>query len=106
MKRGFLSEYVEGVAIKRLSAVEADPVSSNQHEFNGVAPLKAILGAERRSYLARFIYLGEDEDDTLTADGFLTWYDAREAHPTRSEYRLYFPRTPVTERAASRLGWV
>ena len=101
MKKGFLSEYFTGVAAKRLSAVEADPVSSNQHEFNGVSAMKTMLGAGRQSYRSRFIYLGEDEDDTLTAECFLTWYDAREAHPTRSEYRLYFPSTSVTERAAA-----
>ncbi len=100
MKRGFLSEYFEGVAVKRLSAVEADPVSSNQHEFNGVGSMRKMLGSGRQTFTARFAYLGEDEDDTSSAEGFLTWYDAREAHPTRSEYRLYFPSTAVSERAA------
>jgi hypothetical protein len=100
MKKGFLSEYFEGVAVKRLSAVEADPVSSNQHEFNGVGPMKNMLGTGRQTFPARFTYLGEDEDDTTSAEGFLTWYDAREAHPTRSEYRLYFPSTSVSEHAA------
>jgi hypothetical protein len=33
-----------------------------------------------------------------TADGFLTWYDAREENPWRSEYRLYFPTTSVSMR--------
>ena len=100
MKRGFLSEYFEGVAVKRLSAVEADPAFSNQHEFNGVSAMKKMLGTGRQSFPARFAYLGEDEEETLTAECFLTWYDAREAHPTRSEYRLYFPSTVVMERAA------
>ena len=100
MKKGFLSEYFEGVAVKRLSAVEADPVSSNQHEFNGVGAMMEILGTERQTLPAKFAYLGEDEDDTTAAEGFLTWYDAREANPARSEYRLYFPSTAVSERAA------
>ncbi|MEZ7688666.1 hypothetical protein [Neisseria sp. 20925_1_37] len=30
MKRGYLSDYFEGVAVKRLSAVEADVIRSNQ----------------------------------------------------------------------------
>ena len=101
MKKGFLSAYFEGVAVKRLSAVEADPVSSNQHEFNGVTAMKNMFGAGRQSFRSRFFYLGEDEDDTLTSECFLTWYDAREANPNRSEYRLYFPSTSVTERAAA-----
>lgn len=101
MRKGFLSAYFDGVVVKRLSAVEADPVLSNQHEFNGVLAMKRILGTERQNYRARFLYLGEEEDDALTVECFLTWYDAREAHPTRSEYRLYFPPTSVTERAAA-----
>ena len=101
MKKGFLSEYFEGVAVKRLSAVEADTGSSNQHEFNGVGDMKDLLGSGRQSFPARFAYLDEDEDDTLTSECLLTWYDAREAHPTRSEYRLYFPTTVVMERAAA-----
>ena len=44
MKQGHLSEYFTGVAVKRLSAVEA---SGNQHEFNGVGDLKKVL---RRCY--------------------------------------------------------
>ena len=34
LRRGFLSDLFEGVVAKRLSAVEALPASSNQHEFN------------------------------------------------------------------------
>ena len=44
MKKGYLSQYFEGVAVKLLSSVEADELSSNQHEFNGVESLKDILG--------------------------------------------------------------
>ena len=33
MKQGFLSEYFFGVTAKRLSAVEANPDRSNQHEY-------------------------------------------------------------------------
>jgi len=51
MKQGYLSQYFKGVAAKTLSAVEADPVKSNQHEFNGVAPLKNIFGLERQNLI-------------------------------------------------------
>ena len=79
MNRGHLSNYFKGVGAKRLSAVEADPGTSNQHEFNGVAALKSIFGlSERRQVLTRFIYLGETEEDFLSETGRLTWYDARE----------------------------
>jgi hypothetical protein len=98
MRQGLLSEYFEGVAVKRLSAVEADTTRSHQHEFNGVNDLKKFLGADRARFPARFIWLG-DEQEAVSEDSSLTWYDARERHPTRSEYRLYFPTTPVSELA-------
>ncbi|MHB1516339.1 MAG: type II restriction endonuclease [Acidiferrobacteraceae bacterium] len=102
MKRGYLSEYFDGVAVKRLSAVEAHPERSNQHEFDGVQGLKGILGGTdgKKTFTAKFVYLSDSDADPVVADGFLTWYDARERHPTRSEYRLYFPTTPVSQCAA------
>lgn len=99
MKTGFLSEHFVGVVAKRLSAVEADSDRSNQHEFNGTSAIKEMLGKERHVFPTHFIYLADDEDDMTTADANLTWYDARENHPTRSEYRLYFPSTSVSEKA-------
>jgi len=96
MKQGYLSQYFKGIATKTLSAVEADPVKSNQHEFNGVAPLKRIFGFKKQRFPAKFIYLSDTDDDPLTDNGFLTWYDSREKHPTRTEYRMYFPTTAVS----------
>ena len=101
MTQGQLIDYFKGVAWKRLSIVEADPQKSNQHEFNGVASLKQILGSARRTFPARFLYLGDEEEDISKAQSYLTWYDARESHPTRSEYRLYFPTTSVSQKAAA-----
>lgn len=99
MKKGYLSEYFVDIGYKRLSAVEALRHRSNQHEFDGVSVLKRMLGTVRRTFPAGFIYLSEDDPEPVIDSGFLTWYDAREAHPTRSEYRLYFPDTSVSERA-------
>lgn len=99
MKKGYLSQYFEGVAAKRLSAVEANPKRSNQHEFNGVRALKELLGEERLTDCpARFIWLG-DEDEGVSEQAFVTWYDSRENHPERSEYRLYFRGNRVMELA-------
>lgn len=95
-----LSRYFVAFAYKRLSAVEVDTKRSNQHEFNGVATLKTIFGIERRQMPARFVYLAEEDDHSATAAGSITWYDARKRHPSRSEHRLYFPTTDVSERAA------
>ena len=96
MKQGYLSQYFKGIAAKTLSAVEADPAKSNQHEFNGVTPLKKIFGLEKQKFPARFIYLNDNDDDPPADDGFLTWYDSRENHPTRTEHRMYFPTTAVS----------
>ena len=99
MQEGFLSEYFEGVVVKRLSAVESNPSRSNQHEFNGVAVLRQLLGDERlRDMPTRFVWLGE-ESEGVSADSTVTWYDARENHPKRTEYRLYFRPNVVMDLA-------
>jgi hypothetical protein len=101
MKRGYLSEYFAGVAAKRLSAVETDTQRSHQHEFNGVEGLKRLFGPAtgKHSYPSRFLYLNDYENDPSIAEGTITWYDARERHPTRSEHRLYFPANAVMKEA-------
>ncbi len=100
MRKGYLSQYFTAVASKRLSAVEALRHRSNQHEFDGVNALKAMLGAGRRTFDARFVYLNDDDPEPVSDTGRLTWYDARENHPTRSEYRLYFTDTGVSTSAS------
>lgn len=101
MKCGHLSQYFTGVAAKRLSAVEADVLRSHQHELNGVEGLKRLFGPAtgKQSYPARFLYLNDRDDEPAVADGVLTWYDARERNPTRSEHRLYFPANAVMDQA-------
>lgn len=99
MKQGYLSEYFIDIACKRLSAVEILQHRSNQHEFNATKGLKEMLGASRVTFKATFIYLNDIDSESLRADGYLTWYDARENHLTRSEYRLYFPSTSVSRAA-------
>jgi len=46
------------------------------------------------------MYLTDNTDEPVISDGYLTWYDARERHPRRSEHRLYFPTTSVSDCAA------
>lgn len=108
MKPGYLSQYFEGVAIKRLSVVEADVIHSNQHEFNGVEGLRELLGEPdgKQRFTATFLYLTDQDDEPVVEDGFLTWYDARqkarlERGVRRSEYRLYFPTNLVSQCAAA-----
>ncbi|MYN17123.1 type II restriction endonuclease [Rugamonas sp. FT107W] len=81
--------------IKTLSAVEVRPDRSNQHEFNGVQALKNLFGLERVSSEARFSIRGE----SVECISGVTWYDAREAHPSRSEHRLYFQTNNVMAQA-------
>lgn len=101
MKKGYLSQYFEAVAQKELSAVEVDKAISNQHEFNGAVSLKKIFGATRKNYPAQFIYLNDSDDWPIGEDGFLTWYDARENDPKRSEYRMYYSTTDAFSRASA-----
>ena len=96
MKNGYLSQYFTGVIAKQLSGVEANLDKSNQHEFNGIASMKKLFGMERQKFKATFMFL-DDDNLPVTDNGFLTWYDARENHPTRSEFRLFFPTTNVSE---------
>jgi len=99
MREGFLSQYFDGVVVKRLSHVEADTQRSNQHEFNGVMPLRKLLGDETLSDCpTRFVWLGQD-DEAISVDSSATWYDARKKHPTRTEYRLYFRSNDAMEKA-------
>ncbi|KQQ44741.1 restriction endonuclease [Rhizobium sp. Leaf311] len=101
MKRGFLSDYFQGIVVKRLSAVETTPANSNQHEFNGSASLRHLLGDDdRKNIPTRFIWLGE-EQEAITVEGMISWYDARRSHPTRTEYRLYYYGNEITSMMSS-----
>lgn len=80
----------KGVAIKTLSAVEINHLrNSNQHEFHGVSALQSIFGNDRQSFKGEFYYV-EKSGCILKDTGVLTWYDAREYSPDRTEYRFYY----------------
>ena len=53
---------------------------------------EACSARNEESFEGQFVYVSDDEDATQVCDGPLTWYDARETHPSRTEYRLYFRR--------------
>lgn len=99
---GNLSQHVAAVSSKRLSIVETDPVRSHQHEFNGDTGLIRMFGRAETAqrFPAQFLYLSDDPLDSVTDDGFLTWYDARAAGRARgiprSEHRLYFNSNSVS----------
>lgn len=103
MKRGYLSEYFTGVGTKILTRVDAT-AKSNQHEVGDGhhgEVLKRILGDKPRKqknrFAARYIWL-QDEQESITETGFLSWYDTRERQKKRSpEWRLYYQTNAVTE---------
>lgn len=87
------------IAVKRLSAVEVDPDVSHQHEFHADA-LRTQLGfppGKTSGSLRLALYLTDDPADVVANEGRYTLYDAREAHPTRSEYRLYYDSAAVAD---------
>lgn len=90
-----LSKYFSHVAAKRLSDVEVDPDISNQHEFNGVSDFKDMFGPARLHLEGEFILLNDDPEQIITESVELTWYDARERNPYRTEYRLYYKTNEV-----------
>lgn len=98
MKRGQLSDYFEGVGVKRLSAVDAQPDASNQHEIGTTKKMRDnFLGYQRKSFQAVYVWLGGDQDG-FSDEGWATFYDCREQDETRgAEWRLYYPSSPVTE---------
>ena len=98
MKKGYLSEYFDGVAAKRLSAVEADSTRSNQHEYHATKKVQAFLGSpsEKTKMPARFLYLSDRESEPIVEDAFLTLYNCRQGKPRAPEYHLYFPTSAVS----------
>ena len=113
MKNGFLSQYFDGVAAKILSEVEANTLVSHQHEFNGVEGLRRILGEPtgKVRYHTKFMYFTDFDDEPITEDGDMTWYDARqkarlERNVMRWEYRLYFTSNTVMQTANAGDVWI
>ncbi len=106
MRRGYLSDHFNAVAAKKLAAVDADAATSNQHEVTGSEALLRILGDQDRKrprigddsrFTATYIWLG-GEQEAVSEEGWLSWYDARRNDPKRSaEWRLYYQSNPVTE---------
>lgn len=99
-----ISDYFEGVAAKYLSAVDADPGRSHQHEIGGLpaAGFKQYLGApgkaEEYRFKAKQIYFTDESVAPDISEGMVTWYDCRRKQPHRSaEFRLYYNTNAVTE---------
>lgn len=98
-----ISDYFEGVSAKYLSAVDARPECSNQHEIGGLpaAGFKQFLGAPPKNqkfrFDARMVYLTDSNEAPVIIKDSVTWYDVRWNQPSRTpEYRLYYKSNDVT----------
>lgn len=99
MKYGQLRDHFCGVGAKRLSAVDAEPKRSNQHEIGTTQAMRhEFLGeGPKKDFPAVYVWLG-DEQDAVTVQSRATYYDVRENQPhRRPEWRLYYPSNAVTE---------
>lgn len=97
-----IADYVEGVAAKYLSAVDAEAGRSNQHEIGGLSRVgfTQYLGqppkGDKRTLPARMVYITDSDDAPSSCEDEMTWYDAR--HENRApEYRLYYRSNAVSE---------
>ena len=102
MKRGQLSDFFEGVGVKRLSAVDTDPRTSNQHEVGTTKKMRGdFLGeTHQERFRAIYIWLGSEQDGFIQEsiqESWATHYDARINKPRAAEWRLYYPSNQVTE---------
>lgn len=96
---GQLRDFFVGVSVKHLSAVDAEPRRSNQHEVGTTRQMRdRFLGERHRELLpAVYVWLGQDENG-IRAEGYATHYDARRRQRHRApEWRLYYPNNRVTE---------
>ena len=99
MRRGQLHDYFAGVGVKRLSAVDAEPKRSNQHEVGTTRDMRdRFLGeTQKERFRVSYVWMGRDQDG-FGVPGVATHYDARDQDPDRAaEWRLYYPANPVTD---------
>ena len=100
MMRGKLRDYFQGIGYKRLTPVEVDPSTSNEHEFNGITPFRELFGTAKQHFCVKMLYLCDAGDDIVEDNAIFTWYDARQNHPTRTEYRLYYRSSSCIAKAS------
>src|SRR5262249_48014112 len=61
-----------------------------QHELNGVQALREFFGTDSRTRGTISWHYFADDQEPLQETTDFTFYDARENHPTRTEWRLYY----------------
>lgn len=98
-----LADVFISAAFKYLSAVDANPNASNQHEIGGLvqAGIGRKLGmpetGEKIRIDATLVYLSEEDDAPLIVEDQVTWYDTRYRQKHRSaEWRMYYTANDVS----------
>lgn len=86
-----LDHLFEAIAAKKLAPVDLPSHGSNQHEINGVAALREFFGVSTRTqYEIIWHYFSGTEETVRVETNTVTFYDARENHSTRTEWRLFY----------------
>lgn len=100
-----LSDVFVAAAEKYLTAVDAEPVKSNQHEIGGLkkAGIADLLGYPKNGdklYLpVTMVYIEDDVTDPIICEDVMSWYDTRHnQHHRSAEYRLYYRSNDVTNK--------
>lgn len=98
MTNSYLRDHFIGVGAKRLSAVDAEPSQSHQHEVGTTQEMRRLfLGENNQRFRTFYVWLDDDENAIVTV-GESNHYDVRENLPRRSpEWRLYYRGNTVTE---------
>lgn len=99
-----LTDVFSAVAVKYLTAVDADPGTSNQHEIGGLvkAGLAESMGyptnGDKFVFPATMVYIDDYSDEPIVCEDIVTWYDSRYSQQHRGpEYRLYYRSNAVSE---------
>ncbi len=98
MSNSYLRDHFVGVGAKRLTAVDAESSSSNQHEVGTTRDMRRhFLGEIDRRFKTIYVWLDDDEN-AIVVESDSNHYDSRANQPhRRAEWRLYYPSNPVTE---------
>lgn len=99
-----VDQHFKAIAFKRLSNVDTLHGTSTQNEVGGRKEFERILGIgreyrrkERSGLPSRFVHLSDDENESVTLDDSVSWYDTRKKQPHRKpEWRLYYPKNEIT----------
>jgi len=94
-----LSEVFSTIFYKVIARTELESSNNHQHELNA-GGMKELFNYPKRRLdgSIEWFYLGNDGIESEESE--FTYYDARERHPTRSEWRLYYKTHFITLHAS------